>query len=128
VNQEVTQFLLTAVLSTVLGLYVYRLAKRGRLSFGYAIGWMGVCTVGVFAGLLIPVLEPLSRNFKTTPAAIIAVGIFLVLLTICIQLSIAISTVQENLRKLAEEIAHLNFSLKHNLTNNADDQEHVEKI
>ncbi len=89
---------------------------------------MGVCTVGVFAGLLIPVLEPLSRNFKTTPAAIIAVGIFLVLLTICIQLSIAISTVQENLRKLAEEIAHLNFSLKHNLTNNADDQEHVEKI
>jgi hypothetical protein len=63
--------------------------------------------MGIFAGLFIPVVEPLSSNLKLTPAALIAVGALGVLILICIQLSASISGLQEQIRKLAEEIAHL---------------------
>lgn len=75
------------------------------------MGWLGLCALGVFAGLLIPVLTPLSRIFKMTPAALIAVGVLLVVLIICIQLTIAISSLEGNVRKLAERIAHLDEGL-----------------
>ena len=42
-----------------------------------------------------------------TPAALIAVGALGVLVLICVQLSASISALQEQVRKLAEQIAHL---------------------
>lgn len=77
------------------------------MSFRYTIGWLALCAMGIFAGLFIPVIEPLSRNLKLTPAALIAVGALGILILICIQLSASISGLQEQIRKLAEEIAHL---------------------
>jgi hypothetical protein len=63
--------------------------------------------MGMFAGLFIPVVTPLSNNLKMTPAALIAVGALGVLVLICVQLSASISALQEQVRKLAEQIAHL---------------------
>lgn len=83
------------------------------MSFQYTIGWLGLCGLGIFAGLLIPVLTPLSRILKMTPAALIAVGVLVVVLIICIQLTIAISSLEGNVRKLAERIAHLDEGLSH---------------
>lgn len=110
-SQEATQFLVAAFFSFFLGLIVYRMSRRGKLTFQYTMGWLGLCALGVFAGLLIPVLTPLSRIFKMTPAALIAVGVLLVVLIICIQLTIAISSLEGNVRKLAERIAHLDEGL-----------------
>jgi hypothetical protein len=63
--------------------------------------------MGMFAGLFIPVVTPLSKNLKITPAALIAVGALGVLVLICVQLSASISALQEQVRRLAEQIAHL---------------------
>ena len=63
--------------------------------------------MGMFAGLFIPVVTPLSNNLRMTPAALIAVGALGVLVLICVQLSASISALQEQVRKLAEQIAHL---------------------
>lgn len=77
------------------------------MSFRYTIGWLALCSMGMFAGLFIPVVTPLSNNLKMTPAALIAVGALGVLVLICVQLSASISALQEQVRKLAEQIAHL---------------------
>jgi hypothetical protein len=107
VSQETTQIFVSAVLSACLALFVYRLARRQRLSFRYTIGWLALCALGMFAGLFIPVVEPLSNFLQLSPAGLIAVGALSVLVLICIQLSASISGLQEQIRKLAEQIAHL---------------------
>ena len=103
--------MVSGFLSTCLAVYIYRLASHHLLSFRYAIGWLALSGVGIFAGLFLPIIEPVSRSIKVTPAAIIAVGALVVLLLICIQLSIAISTLQEQSRTLAEQVAHLQAEL-----------------
>ena len=106
-SQDTTQIFVSAVLSACLALFVYRLARRQRLSFRYTIGWLALCALGMFAGLFIPVVEPLSNFLQLSPAGLIAVGALSVLVLICIQLSASISGLQEQIRKLAEQIAHL---------------------
>lgn len=106
-THETIQFVVSALVSACFAGYIYRLSSRHLLSFRYTIGWLALCAVGIFAGLLLPILGPISQSIKVTPAAIIAVGALVVLLLICIQLSIAISNLQERMRTLAEQIAHL---------------------
>jgi hypothetical protein len=120
VTHQTIQFVVSGFLSTCLAAYIYRLASRHLLSFRYTIGWLALSGVGIFAGLFLPILGPVSQSIKVTPAAIIAVGALVVLLLICIQLSIAISTLQEQSRTLAEQIAHLERELRRGETQNMD--------
>ena len=113
-SQETRQLILVAIFSVFMASVVYRLARKNKLSFRYTVGWLGLCAVGAFAGLLIPALTPISRLVEMTPAALIAVGVLLLLLLICIQLSISISSLQENVRKLAEHIAILDHTADRN--------------
>ena len=106
-SYEAIQFAVSALFSACLACYVYRLARRRLLSFRFTIGWLALCGVGIFAGFLLPILGPISKSLKVTPAALIAVGALVVLMLICVQLSIAISSLQERTRSLAEQIAHL---------------------
>ena len=110
-THQTIQFVVSGFLSACLAVYVYRLASRRLLSFRYTIGWLALSGVGIFAGFFIPILGPVAQSIRVTPAAIIAVGALVVLLLICIQLSIAISTLQEQSRSLAEQIAHLQSEL-----------------
>ena len=110
-THQAIQFTVSGFLSACLAVYVYRLANRHLLSFRYTIGWLALSAVGIFSGLFLPIIEPVSRSIKVTPAAIIAVGALVVLLLICIQLSIAISTLQEQTRTMAEQVAHLQGEL-----------------
>ena len=123
-TDQTIQFVVSGFLSACLAIYVYRLASRHLLSFRYTIGWLALSGVGIFAGFFIPILGPVTQTIKVTPAAIIAVGALVVLLLICIQLSIAISTLQEQSRTLAEQIAHLQSELmrgeKENMDSNKD--------
>ena len=112
-THQTIQFAVSALASACFAIYIYRLASHRLLSFRYTIGWLSLCGLGIFSGLFLPILGQISRSIKVTPAAIIAVGALVLLMLICVQLSIAISNLQERTRTLAERISHLQFNLEH---------------
>lgn len=90
---------------------VYFLARRQMLSFRYTAGWMTLFAFLVVAvvanGFLVPLVEPVAEALDTTPSVLLAIALVLLLTVICIQLSISISGMQEQNRRLAERIALL---------------------
>jgi hypothetical protein len=86
---------------------VYSLARKSRLSFRYALGWLLLFVPGFLSVVLLPLTEPISKVLAVTPAALLAVSSLTVLVAICIQLSISISGLQEQVRSLSEEVAQL---------------------
>ena len=109
-SQYAVRVVLAATSSCVGAAVVYRLGRQGKLSFRYTIGWLALAGVGMFAGAFIPLLEPLAEAFEVSPAAVLAVGAVLLLVAICVQLSVSISGLQEQNRRLSEEIALLEKS------------------
>lgn len=99
---------------------VYALARGGRLSFRYALGWLTLFLVGLFGSFSIGLLEPIAEWLNVTPAAVLAVGGVTILVAICIQLSISISGLQQQVRRLATELALLR-SIISELSEPADD-------
>lgn len=106
-STNTTQTLYAAVVSLLFVLSIYRLGRKQKLSFRYAAGWMGLGLVGVIAGLLLPLAEPIADQLSVSPAALLAIGAMILLLVLCVQLSISISGLQEQVRNLAEEEAFL---------------------
>jgi uncharacterized membrane protein YfcA len=106
-DQSAWQVLLASIFSGLIAAVAYRLGRKGRLSFRYAVGWLALAAVGVFAGAFIPVVSPVADWLEISPAALVAVGAILLLVSICIQLSISISGLQEQNRRLAEKLAIL---------------------
>jgi len=101
------QTIVGAVLSLMLMTGVYRLGRKQRLSFRYTAGWMILGAFGVLAGLLIPVAEPIAKQLQVAPSALLGVGAVVLLVVLSVQLSISISGLQEQVRRLAEETAFL---------------------
>lgn len=100
------QTLIAAIVSVVFVLSVHRLGRRSMLSFRYTVGWMMLGMMGVIAGLLLPLAEPVAVALNVSPAALLGgVGILL-LMTLCVQLSISISGLQDQVRTLAEELGN----------------------
>ena len=122
---EGIQFAVSALFSACFAGYIYRLARHRLLSFRYTVGWLSLCGVGIFAGFLLPILGPISRSVNVTPAAIIALGALVVLLLICVQLSIAISSLQERTRSLAEQISHLQLEIGSHEKQNMSDEDNA---
>lgn len=110
-SAEVAQVVFAATVGTLFALGVYRLARAQKLSFRYTVGWLLLCGIGVFAGLLVPVIGPVARALKVSPAALVAIGAILLLVVICIQLSISISGLQAHVRRLSEEAAESRLRL-----------------
>jgi len=104
-DQSTWQVLLAGAFSVFIAVVAYRLGQRGRLSFRYTIGWLVLAAVGVFAGIFIPVVSPVADWLEISPAAVVAVGAILLFVSICIQLSISISGLQEQNRRLVERLA-----------------------
>ena len=101
------QTLYAGLVSLVFVLSILRLGRRQKLSFRYAAGWLSLGILGLVAGLLSPLAEPMARHLHVTPAALLAIGAMILLLILCVQLSISISGLQEQVRTLAEESAFL---------------------
>jgi hypothetical protein len=95
----------TTLISLCFIFFVYTLARRERLSFRYAIGWMSLFIPGLLATVIVPLITPMSEAFAISPAAMLTMVFLLLLVTICIQLSISISGLQEQVRTLSEEVA-----------------------
>jgi hypothetical protein len=106
-NAELLKQIALASLSFVYLIICYRLGARGKLSFRYTTGWILLFGVGLSSALLIPIVEPTAEYLELSPAAVVAgVGLVL-LLAICVQLSVSISGLQEQVRTLNEEVAIL---------------------
>ncbi len=106
-SQSAIQVVAAALLSFVFAGIVYRLARIGRLSFRYTVGWLTLSMLGLLAGLFVPIVQPVAGFLKLTPAALLALLAVVLLVSICIQLSISISGLQEQLRSMAEKVALL---------------------
>lgn len=106
-SANTTQTLYAAVVSMIFVVSIYRLGRKQKLSFRYATGWLVLGLLGVVAGLVAPLSEPLANYLHVSPAALLAIGGMILLLVLCVQLSISISGLQEQVRTLAEESAFL---------------------
>lgn len=104
-SKEIVQGIIIGASSTLLGLGVYVLARRQLLSFRYTAGWLALFGVGALSSLLVPAAEPLAGIIDVTPGVIVSAAGVLTLVAICVQLSISISGLQEQVRILAEEVA-----------------------
>ena len=104
-STELIKQIFFAALSFVFLLVCYKLGTRGKLSFRYTTGWILLFSVGLFSALLIPIVGPVAEYLKLSPVAVVAgVGVVL-LIAICVQLSVSISGLQEQVRSLSEELA-----------------------
>jgi hypothetical protein len=115
-SPEILQALTTACLALFGGTLIIILARRQMLSFRYAAGWLVLLLLTALSGILIPLARPLSESLSTTPGILVSGLAIVILVTICVQLSVSISGLQEQVRKLAEEIA------LHKVINDEDDR------
>jgi len=107
VSTETIQTFYAALVSLVFVVSVYRLGRKQKLSFRYTVGWLILGLLGVVAGFLLPFAEPLADYFNVSAAALLAIGALVLLLVLCVQLSISISGLQEQVRALAEDASFL---------------------
>jgi hypothetical protein len=101
----VRQSLVLALASLGFASAVLILARKQRLSFRYAVGWLMFLMLGLLSGLLLPVVQPIARWLAVTPGVVVSSFAVIALLSICIQLSISISGLQGQVQTLADEAA-----------------------
>jgi hypothetical protein len=111
VEPAVSQALLAAVIGLIILVIVVRLSRRGQLSFRYTLGWIGVASVGILAGLFVPLVEPTAEALGFSAAALLALVAVIFFMLIAIQLSISISGLQKQHRTLTEEVARLRHEI-----------------
>lgn len=105
VSQQRTQAIEVLLLAVVLSSGVIYSSRKQKISFRYSIGWLTLFGFMALGSLAIPKIEKIADQFKVSPAALItAISLFL-LLALCVQLSISISGLQRQLRKVNEDVA-----------------------
>ena len=104
-SQHVAQGLQFVAASLVFTISILYLAQKQRISFRYAMGWLTLCVIAAFTGLLIPAFEPLATKLQIDAFALIGGIAIIVLLALCIQLSISISGLQKQVSLLNEDLA-----------------------
>ena len=105
VDQQRIQAIEITIVACLFAIAVISLSRRGRISFRYTIGWLTLCLLSALGGLLLPVIEPLSRKFQLDAFSLVGALAVIVLLGLCIQLSISISGLQGQLRRLYVDMA-----------------------
>ena len=104
-SQQRVQALEIAIVASLFAIAVVSLSRRGNISFRYTIGWLSLCALSAIGGLLLPVIEPLSEKLQLDAFSLVSALAVIVLLSLCIQLSISISGLQTQLRKVNESFA-----------------------
>lgn len=104
-------FALAACLALVV--FLVMLLRTRRLREKYAITWivvgLGVCVFGAFPGAVTGLASAVGVQ---TPSNLLFALALIVLLLVCIQLSTEITTLEEETRTLAEEVALLRFDVE----------------
>jgi len=104
-SQQTAQAVEIAVVALMFGLVVIRLSHKQSISFRYTVGWLSLCTISLFAGLLVPVISPIAKILQIDAFAFVAAVAIAILLAICIQLSISISGLQRQVQRINEDLA-----------------------
>jgi hypothetical protein len=101
------------VVAALLLIALFWLLRTQRLREKYSVLWFAVI-VSVVVLTFIPAITGWLTALAgvTTPINLVFILAFLVLLVVCIQLSIEISTLEESARTVAEEVALLRLELE----------------
>lgn len=95
-------------LSIVLFLVVLGMARRGKLGIEYSILWLVLTALGAVAGIVQPQADALSRLIGIDyPPAFFFLLCIVVLLSIVLHLTVRLSSLADQQRDLAQEIALL---------------------
>jgi hypothetical protein len=112
VSPESVQLFEIALVACVFAAVIIILARKGRISFRYTMGWLSLGALGVLGGMLRPVISPISNRLRLDEFSFVAAIAIMVLLCLCVQLSISVSGIQNQLRKLNENHALLRNNLE----------------
>lgn len=118
-SQSTAQVLVAAVFCLGFITFIYRLARSGHLSFRYTMGWLGLFALGIVAIVALPVTNKVSEWLRLTPAALLALSGLFILVIICIQLSISISGMQNQIRRLSEELSKTRLDIEQQKSSDA---------
>lgn len=101
--------------------HVFRLSRRGMLSFRYSIGWFSIMFLGLLAAPFVVIFAPLAEKLKLSPSALLASISTIAVVMILIQLSVSISGNQRKMDKLVRENALLKEKLDITLKDHKSD-------
>jgi hypothetical protein len=105
VSQQRIQAVEILFLTVVLSAGVLYSSRKQKISFRFTVGWLTLFGFMALGGLAIPRIERIADQFEVSPAAFIAAISTFLLLGLCVQLSISISGLQRQLRKVNEDVA-----------------------
>lgn len=87
---------------------VLEVVRRRRLSEGYALLWIAVGIGGVVVGVARPLIDRFSDTIGVSYGTSVVFGFaFLFLVAVCINLSMHVSKLEDQVTMLAEEVAVL---------------------
>jgi hypothetical protein len=109
------------VLSLLLLILILELVRRRRFKERYALLWLATAGCGVIVGLFPGIIVWLSRVMHVQFLTVFFVLAFLFLLGLVLSFSIVISSLSEQNRELAQELALLANRLKETETRNGTD-------
>ena len=101
--------------------HIFRLTRRGMLSFRYSIGWFSIMFLGLLAAPFVVIFAPLAEKLKLTPSALLAAISTIAVVVILIQLSVSISGNQRKMDMLVRENALLKEKLDITLKDHKSD-------
>ena len=101
--------------------HVFRLSRRGMLSFRYSIGWFSIMFLGLLAAPFVVIFAPLAEKLQLTPSALLAAISTIAVVVILIQLSVSISGNQRKMDTLVRENALLKEKLDMTLKDHKSD-------
>jgi hypothetical protein len=102
---QISQVFAVATLATCFVVVVLALARKGRLSMRYTLGWVFVAVSIAVGSVFAGVVEPLAERLGVNPAVVVAAAVCSGLLAIMVQLSISVSGLIEANRELTESLA-----------------------
>ena len=111
-DSDVVRVVVAAAVGLTFATFIYRAARRQILNFQFTAGWLVLCALGVFAGLLAPLVVPIGERMKLSSAGLLAAGGISLVVVICVQLSINITVLQSQVRTLTEKVAELDLELE----------------
>jgi hypothetical protein len=91
---------------------VVLLARRGRLSMRYTLGWLFVAFSMIVGGIFGTVVDDIAAALDVEPVTVMLTAVVVGALSLAVQLSISVSGLIESIRTLAESNAILEARLR----------------
>jgi hypothetical protein len=96
----------------MLSLVVLLLARRGRLSMRYTMGWFFVAAALVVGGVFGELVDKVASALEVEPVTVMLTAVLVGSVSLAVQLSISVSGLAERVRTLAESHALLEARLR----------------